>query len=191
MIWLNSSRTSSSYACANWVPWPLFSSQSQLIVSYLPLSDLALTVSGAGMVSKSDSGYVSTFSNLVLKLRPSSAFEVSLSHAWDEKCCLSCIFHVYVSAPLEFQSATSSAITQKKIMLGRCRNAGPAWWSTCRVQRASSSSLLQLDWRQRVLMTQYLSECGFHNYALSDVDLSLASIVCPDAHLLGEKSVWA
>lgn len=87
-------------------------------MSYLPLSDLALTVSGAGMVSKSDSGYVSTFSNLVLKLRLSSAFQVSLSHAWDEKSCLSCIFHVYVSAPLEFQSATSSAITQKKSYVG-------------------------------------------------------------------------
>lgn len=38
-------------------------------------------------------------------------------------------------------------------------------------------------------MTQYLSERCFHNYALSDVDLSLALIVCPDAHLHGEKSV--
>lgn len=38
-------------------------------------------------------------------------------------------------------------------------------------------------------MTQYLSERCSHNYALSDVDLSLALIVCPDAHLLRETSV--
>lgn len=38
-------------------------------------------------------------------------------------------------------------------------------------------------------MTQYLSEHCSHNYALSDVDLSLALIVCPDAHLLEDKSV--
>lgn len=41
-------------------------------------------------------------------------------------------------------------------------------------------------------MTQYLSKRCFHNYAPSDVDLSLALIVCPDAHLLGvEKRVSA
>lgn len=33
-------------------------------------------------------------------------------------------------------------------------------------------------------MTQYLAERRSHNYPLSDVDLSLALIVCPDAHLL-------
>lgn len=38
-------------------------------------------------------------------------------------------------------------------------------------------------------MTQYLSERCSHNYALSDRDLSLALIVCPDGHLLGERSV--
>ena len=52
-------------------------------MSYRPLlCNLALMASGREWFQKSDSSYVSIFSNLVLKLRLSTLFEASLSHAW-------------------------------------------------------------------------------------------------------------
>lgn len=72
---------------------------------------------------------LSTFSNLALKLRLSRAFDASISHVWaQKKCCLSCIFHVHISAPLQIQSPTSGAITQKSYV-------GTQWkhWSSLTV----------------------------------------------------------
>lgn len=110
-----------------------------------------------------------------------------------------CLYPVSIPASFQVHSATSGAITGSYTRTqDTFRNTGPAWYShgthtqpPHSMNRQQERSLLSLEWRRWVLMTPYLSERRSHNYPLSDMDLSLVLIVCPDAHLLREKSARA
>lgn len=152
------------------------------------------------MVLKCDSSYVSIFSNLDLKLQLSRAFwgfpqscvaPQILSHV----SILSRSRHLFrfTQQPLaQLQGVIQGHRTRlETLVLLDIHTAHTHTHTPHSMNRQQERSLLSLEWRRWVLMTPYLSERRSHNYPLSDMDLSLVLIVCPDAHLLREKSARA